>query len=163
MKLKPFLLAATIFTVPSTVVAGSAECEGKSNFEQVQCISKHLQELDRELNRVYKLALEAMPERNNNDRRKEQEQLRKSQRAWLKYKDDNCALVGGLEGGSNLWVTHFAALCEEKELTNRIEFLKGIADGKYLHSQAARADAGDNAPCFLSFPWPARHSSALGI
>lgn len=27
--------------------------------------------------------------------------------------------------------------------------------------QAVRADAGGSAPCFLLFPWPARHSSTL--
>ena len=39
---------------------------------------------------------------------------------------ENCALEGGLEGGSNLWVTHFASLCEERELKARIAFLHGI-------------------------------------
>jgi uncharacterized protein YecT (DUF1311 family) len=133
MKLETFTLTVVFISFASAASADNSACEGKSNFEQVQCISKRLQDLDRELNRVYKLALEAMPEKSNSDHRKEQEQLRKSQRAWLKYKDDNCALVGGLEGGSNLWVTHFAGLCEEKEVSSRIVFLKGIADGKYLH------------------------------
>lgn len=64
------------------------------------------------------------------DVRKEREQLRKSQRAWLKFKDDNCALVGGLEGGSNPNVTFSGMICMENELKQRIQFLKRIADGE---------------------------------
>jgi uncharacterized protein YecT (DUF1311 family) len=107
--------------------AQTADCDGGSTAEQVRCIGTQLKALDQELNRVYKLALTALPAKDDQDSRKEQEQLRKSQRAWLRYKDDNCALVGGLEGGSNLSVTHFAALCEKEEVERRIEFLKGIA------------------------------------
>jgi hypothetical protein len=38
-------------------------------------------------------------------------------------------LVGGQQGGNNLAVTHFSALCEEQQLKERISFLQGIADG----------------------------------
>jgi hypothetical protein len=44
---------------------------------------------------------------------------------------EDCALQGGMQGGSNAWVSTFAGLCEEKELKNRIEFLKSIADGPH--------------------------------
>ena len=70
-----------------------------------------------------------MPERDPQDSRRDQEQLRKSERAWLTYMHEDCALQGGMQGGSNAWVSTFAGLCEEKELKNRIDFLKSIADG----------------------------------
>jgi len=36
--------------------------------------------------------------------------LRSSQAAWLQYKAANCPLMGAIQGGSNLWITHFAAI-----------------------------------------------------
>ena len=96
--------------------------------EQVECISKNIQELDKELNGTYQAALAAMPESDTTDSRKAREQLKKSQRAWLKYSSENCALIGGIEGGSNQWVTHFASLCYADAVVERIKFLKGIAN-----------------------------------
>ena len=89
--------------------------------------------MDEELNTVYKLAIDSMPKVNKTDSRKEQEQLRKSQRAWLKYKRENCNLIGGFKGGSNPWVSFFAADCERNEVKNRIEFLKKVASGTFKH------------------------------
>lgn len=94
----------------------------------MMCQGKRLQNLDNELNRVYKLALEVLPDKDESDNRKSKEQLRKSQRAWLTYLHEECTLEGGLEGGSNSWVTTFANDCEEKELKSRIEFLKSITN-----------------------------------
>jgi uncharacterized protein YecT (DUF1311 family) len=102
-------------------------CGGEGNLADVQCLGRYLRWLDVEMNRVYRLALNKLPERDAIDNRREREQLRKSQRAWLSYKGHNCALIGAMEGGSNLWVTHFAALCEEREIKERISFLKGVA------------------------------------
>lgn len=103
------------------------DCDAESgNFAQTQCLGKYLEWLDVELNRVYAGALAKMPESDPTDSRKSRGQLRKSQRAWLGYKSENCTLEGALEGGSNLWVTHFDAECEVRELRQRIHFLKGI-------------------------------------
>lgn len=99
-----------------------------SNMEQVECISKNIKELDKELNSTYQAALAAMPESDTTDSRKGRDQLKKSQRAWLKYSFENCALIGGIEGGSNLWVTHFSGLCYADAVAERIKFLKGIAN-----------------------------------
>jgi len=104
------------------------DCD-KSHYDAMRCQSDRLKNLDDELNRVYKLALEARPEKVDTDIRKEREQLRKSQRAWLVYYHEQCTLEGGLDGGSNSWVTSFAMDCEEKELAHRIKFLKSVADG----------------------------------
>lgn len=103
-------------------------CDEGGTLEQVQCLAKITKKLDAEMNAVYQKALTAMPEKSETDTRKEREQLRKSQRAWLKYKDENCNLIGGMEGGSNLWVTYFSVQCENEAITNRIKFLKGIVD-----------------------------------
>lgn len=89
----------------------------------LHCKGRDLEALGKRLNRVFQRALKTLPEKDGQDSRKEQEQLRKSQRAWLQYKSENCALVGGLEGGGNQWVSYFGALCEEKMLVERIKFL----------------------------------------
>lgn len=123
------LLGASLFDTSSLALA-STDCTHSDldQSAQVQCIAIRVKALDAELNRIYQAALSAMPETSPHDHRKEREQLRKSQRAWLKYKEENCALVGAIEGGSNLSVTHHAGLCEERALSERISFLKSIAD-----------------------------------
>lgn len=142
--LLPYLAALTVSTVsiaeplatptlkqvsPTVGNAENDPCGGKSHIEDVQCLGKALEAQDQELNQVYKLALAALPEKSNSDIRKEKYQLVKSQRAWLKYRDENCTLIGGQEGGSNLWVSHFAALCVQHETAERIKFLKTIGHG----------------------------------
>lgn len=103
-------------------------CGGEGTLADVQCLGRYLQWLDRELDQAYAKALSKMPVSDRIDVRKSREQLRKSQRTWLKYKSENCTLQGALEGGSNLWVTHFAAICEERETKERIRFLRGIGE-----------------------------------
>jgi uncharacterized protein YecT (DUF1311 family) len=105
--------------------------EDGSHIQEDACLGERLKTLDAELNRVYKLALASMPEQDPQDSRRDQEQLRKSERAWLAYMHEDCALQGGMEGGSNAWVSTFAGLCEEKALKSRIEFLKSIAEGPH--------------------------------
>ncbi|MBG9390082.1 lysozyme inhibitor LprI family protein [Caenimonas aquaedulcis] len=103
-------------------------CGGEGNAADVACLAQYLGWLDSQMNVAYLRALKALPEQDQMDKRKEREQLRKSQRAWLVYERENCALVGGREGGSNLWVTHFAAMCNERELKERIKFLKAFTE-----------------------------------
>jgi uncharacterized protein YecT (DUF1311 family) len=117
---------------PNSSNPGQApDCEGRSHIEEMQCQGRRLKALDDELNRVYKLALAAIPEKDDQDARKDRDQLRSSERAWLSYLRENCALIGGLEGGSNSWVSTFEGDCEEKELANRIAFLSSIANGTF--------------------------------
>lgn len=101
-------------------------CGGEGNLANVQCLGRYLRWLDAELNRAYSGALSRLPMQDATDDRRNREQLRKSQRAWLKYKAENCVVEGAQEGGSNLWVSHFAAVCEERETRARIHFLRKI-------------------------------------
>jgi uncharacterized protein YecT (DUF1311 family) len=133
MKVKHTLRAALMTSallISCSAMADSAieNCDSDdNNFDQMACLSRNLDKLDKELNATYQAALAAMPKTSDDDNRKEQQQLRKSQRAWLKYKDENCALVGGLEGGNNRWVGKFSAMCEVDAVTDRIKFLKTIS------------------------------------
>lgn len=109
----------------------AAEPCGQDHLSQVQCGAEQNQRLDAELNAAYQAALARLPDQDQWDIRKGKEQLRKSQRAWLKFKDENCALEGGLAGGSNLAVSEFANLCAARELAARIKFLRRVADGGF--------------------------------
>lgn len=117
----------------------ACEANAKSDYDDRICQVKRLQRLNNILNQVYKAALATMPEKSDygsmpdNDNRKEREQLRKSQRAWLIYRNEQCALEGGLQGGSNNWVSTFSSYCEEKETKLRIKFLKTIVSGDYSY------------------------------
>lgn len=115
-------------TYDSTFTMEDSGCGGSGNLDDVQCLARYLKWLDAKLNGAYSKAMTALPTRASSDHRGEQEQLRKSQRAWLIFYRENCALEGGLEGGTNLWVTHFSALCEERELKARIRFLERISE-----------------------------------
>jgi uncharacterized protein YecT (DUF1311 family) len=97
----------------------------------VRCIQRTIDLLNEKVDSAYRKALYARPERDDFDLRKNRDQLRKSQVAWLAYKDENCTLVGGLEGGSNLWVTQFSAECEIDEIEKRIDFLQRVANGSF--------------------------------
>ncbi|MBC2732437.1 lysozyme inhibitor LprI family protein [Thiobacillus sp.] len=113
------------FGVGSAIASG--DCSEGDQLSQVQCISRQIQQLDKNMNANYRRALDMLLEKNGSDTRKERGQLRRSQRAWLKFKDENCALVGGLKGESNLSASHFAALCEKQAIEERVNFLEQIA------------------------------------
>ncbi len=131
------LLVPSVFALLSAaaVAANNKDCDSKDgdHIGQLQCIGERMQAQDVELDRVYQSALAALPETDPEDSRKSREQLRKAQSAWLHYKVENCTLIGGMEGGSNLWVTHFAALCQENATKERIIFLKGIVGDSPQH------------------------------
>jgi len=132
MKKLQLLLTLGITLLSFDILAQDAcDAKAKLHYDQEICQGKRLQSLDNNLNKVYKIALATMPEKDDSDNRKEREQLRKSQRAWLAYSREQCALEGGLEGGSNSWVSTFAGDCMEKELNSRINFLQSIVDGKF--------------------------------
>lgn len=125
-----FQTLAVVVLVAASFNAASqdVDCDA-SHIAAAACQDKRLKALDAELNRVYMLALAALPEKDDQDDRKGREQLRKSERAWLTFLHENCALEGGLQGGSNSWVSTFAGDCEEKEVGSRITFLKSVAAG----------------------------------
>lgn len=123
-------LLAACLSAMNAYAAGPCD-QAQDHLSQVQCVADRNKKLDDELNAVYQAALAKLPDQDQWDDRKGKEQLRKSQRAWLKFKDDNCALVGGLEGGSNLAVSEFANQCVAGELAERIKFLRRVADGGF--------------------------------
>jgi uncharacterized protein YecT (DUF1311 family) len=63
--------------------------------------------LNAQLDGLYRTALEKRPDSDRFDIRKGKAQLIKAEDAWQKYRTEHCKFVGGLQGGSNLWVSYF--------------------------------------------------------
>jgi uncharacterized protein YecT (DUF1311 family) len=81
---------------------------------------------DRELNVVYRAALQALPEQDSWDKRRNRENLVKAQRAWLQFRDTHCTVVGAQEGGSNISITFATQRCEWDMTDDRAKFLKSV-------------------------------------
>ncbi len=126
-------LSALSCLVSGSVGAGDTiDCKNPhAPIEQMICNGRELERLDKELNRIWEKALAATPKDGSTaDNRKERQQLMKSQKAWNRFREEDCAFSGGLEGGTNQWVTIFAQMCEQEMYKDRIRFLKQIADEK---------------------------------
>jgi len=120
-----------LLTPKLAVAAGECDKNFPEHISEVQCINQLNKKLDDELNQAYQAALAKRPEKDAWDSRKEREQLRKSQRAWLKLREENCTLIGGLEGGNNLWVSEFISHCVQEETIARTKFLRRIANDEF--------------------------------
>jgi len=112
-----------------TSVAADSACwsAATAHAQQDRWQVADLERLDGTLNDVYAKALAALPAYGEDDPRKEREQLRRSQRAWLVLVKENCALEGGQQGGTHAWVNTFSRTCKAQALNERTTFLKTIA------------------------------------
>ena len=123
---KTFGLFAVTIGVLGTYKAANAagECDVSPDIAIAQCLSQRIDNLKTIVTQLYNSALSGMPSNNDFDTRKSQAQLVKAQDSWRTYVQENCAYVGGLEGGGNLWVTIFSEQCLLDEYRKRIDFFK---------------------------------------
>ena len=130
-KLRIYLLSLMIFSSYPVIADEKIDCTNPDNaVAQRECNGQEFLKLDKEMNVIWKEALSKVPaDGTTDDKRKERHQFISAQKAWLKYRDEQCAFDGGLQGGSNLWVTIFAQQCEISDTTERIKFLKQIVKG----------------------------------
>ncbi|NVZ99154.1 lysozyme inhibitor LprI family protein [Pseudomonas gingeri] len=111
-------------------VADDKPCSTQnSSIGIAQCKAEKLKDLNAVLDAHYRDALNKLPEVGSEDVRKTKEQLKKAQSAWQVYRDENCSYVGGLQGGSSMWVTIFSVDCVLEETERRIEFFKNLPVG----------------------------------
>jgi uncharacterized protein YecT (DUF1311 family) len=101
-------------------------CTLNYHLAQVQCLMKKIEAAEVELDNFFNAVLTQLPDTDPYDTRKGKAQLRKAQDAWRIYRNEHCAFIGGIQGGSNLWVTHFSGDCELEETNKRIEFFKSV-------------------------------------
>jgi uncharacterized protein YecT (DUF1311 family) len=120
-----------MMAMPKVPSAGAAEsCEPSPSLPGVQCMAEQQKIQDRELNAAYRAALHALPEQDSWDTRRNRENLVKAQRAWRRYRDTHCPVVGAQEGGSNMSITFAMQLCEWNLTDERIKFLKLVAENR---------------------------------
>ncbi len=101
----------------------SDPCGGSSGQELTECARKKLEIADKKLNATYNALLIKLkdvhhPEADNFDAG-----LIAAQRAWIKYRDENCQFHGSFTGGAPIWQAYYHIQClvdmtdaREKEL-----------------------------------------------
>lgn len=90
------ILASALSAVPSAINAQNLNCESpQTTLESKQCLGIELDAVDGELNRVYN-ALRADQDDEAN------ELLKAAQRAWITYRDTECARVADVVRGGTL-------------------------------------------------------------
>ena len=87
---------------------------------QRECLYKNLENVDKELNRVYKLLIKAIKKEDIESKRVIK-RLKNAQRAWIKYRDTESALAGYpmIDGSGEgiLRVMRLISLTEERVKT----------------------------------------------
>ena len=124
------LCVASLLLASGHLAADESPCGG-SHLEQMQCLEAEIEALNATLDNLYQATLAKLPDSDRTDSRKGKAQLVRAQEAWRKYRDEHCAFIGGIQGGSNLWVSHFAANCEISETRNRITFFENVPWGDH--------------------------------
>ena len=119
-------------TVAAVAVISSAACEARdtplyptqdcnranTQFDLDQCAQANFESADRKLNEVYHAAMDAAGDEGART------QLRDSERAWISFRDQECARqVGPREGGGSIWPMNLAN-CLEDKTAHRIRELR---------------------------------------
>jgi len=127
-----FLMTILLALLPSAAFA-SVECsdrpecwpEGSAMHEGLTA-KQRLEAADKELNAAYQRILKSLPADEDDEYPKRA--LIAAQRAWVKYRDAECASVGETSGGARMWKSTYTVLCEAdmteartKELVHQFE------------------------------------------
>lgn len=100
-----------------------------NDIDVAKCVGVKISASSAELEKYYQTALTNLPDTDNDDDRKTKAQLIKAQAAWKVFVDEQCKYVGGLQGGSSLYVSTFDDECILDETGKRIEFFKHLPMG----------------------------------
>jgi uncharacterized protein YecT (DUF1311 family) len=128
MPAKFWIGALLALTLPAVVCAEDKPCSQTNPLAVLECLNAKTEVAAAELKALYSAVLARRPDAEPTDTRKEKGQLVKAQQAWRNYVTEHCAFVGGLEGGSNLWVTTFTMQCVLQETQERIDFFKDLTE-----------------------------------
>lgn len=107
-----------MYSMADFIAAGDFGCEG-STVEQGGCLIEKMNDADDSLNKTYQALIDLV--RNHGE--DWVEDLRRSERAWLKYRDTNCEFNGNyLKGGSGESLYYSA--CKLKMTKDRVNELE---------------------------------------
>ena len=81
---------------------------------------------DERLNRVYEQLMRALPEDDLEGDHYPKKTLREAQRAWIRFRDAECALRGETEGGMRMWKSAFDTMCQSELTQARVERLEEL-------------------------------------
>ena len=129
MSVKLLLGALFALIAPALAAADEDTCDQSTHLTVMECLNARIGVAAAELKVLYSATLAQRPDLDPSDIRKTRAQLLKSQEAWRNYVTAQCDLVGGLQGGSNSWVTTFAMQCVLEETKKRVDFLKHLPQG----------------------------------
>jgi uncharacterized protein YecT (DUF1311 family) len=114
------VMMLSVFTVWTDDFYDIQKCLNRaiSNVEMTRCASLEYEYYDKELNVYYKRVMKRLiPEA--------KEQLRTAQRAWIKFRDENCEFWGyEMYGGTGVYIVQLGCLTEMTR--KRTEELKDI-------------------------------------
>ena len=153
-KLRAFIAgAALVGAVPSPAHAAETEASGQTlqdclaagldPFHDDECYSAHLERQEERLKRAFGGARQYMANRHREtsrpeyalqDTRRDPAYLDRSQAAWRKFVEEDCAVRAGILWGANIWVSRGERDCYLGELQRRIIFLESIASGEFSRS-----------------------------
>jgi uncharacterized protein YecT (DUF1311 family) len=117
------VLLAVVAWLPAAAHAAD-ECDQTPAVAMADCLDQAISAEKAVLDQLYSAALAKASDNDTQDIRKSKVQLVKAQTAWGAYVQENCAYVGGIEGGANLWVSIFAQQCVRSEYAARIAFFR---------------------------------------
>jgi uncharacterized protein YecT (DUF1311 family) len=70
---------------------------------------QELEKADKELNKVYARIMASLPADSADDHPRRS--LIEAQRAWIKWRDAHCNLVGEISGGMRMWKSAYSSVC----------------------------------------------------
>jgi hypothetical protein len=111
------------------------ECSNISPSVQRRCIARRIDAKQQVLSALYPKALRAVGEGyakwGRGDQRLNPKHFVEAHRDWRRYVESNCTALGAFGGGSNSSIGDRLAECHERELDERIQLYRQLAEGTY--------------------------------
>jgi uncharacterized protein YecT (DUF1311 family) len=112
--------------------AESDPCKSAKGAGQQECAHNKMVIADKELNAIYKALLAKLLEvdgvEGGETGRYPKRGLIEAQKAWIKYRDTNCAFYGDIYGGAPVWRSVEDLYCRTEMTTTRTKELRKFLD-----------------------------------
>jgi uncharacterized protein YecT (DUF1311 family) len=119
-------LLFVLFLTPLLATAEDSWPEG-SAMDVGTKAQQRLARADKALNAAYQQIIKKLPADQPDDYPKRA--LIAAQRAWIKYRDEECALVGETSGGVRMWKSAYDVSCRADMTENRTKELNKLFEG----------------------------------
>ena len=120
---------------PGGVWPRAGECSNIDPTTQRRCIGRRVEAKDRVVKQLYPRALASVRSGfarwGRNDTRLDPRHFAQAHRDWERFIASNCRATGAFGGGSNSSISDRITQCYERELDERIQLYRQIAEGTY--------------------------------